>query len=866
MGQVYRARDGRLGREVAVKVLPGEFAANPERRRRFEQESRAAGALNHPNIVAVYDVGEQDGVSYIVSELVEGESLREVIHRGPVPARKALDLAAQIADGLSAAHAAGIVHRDLKPENVMLTRDGRPKILDFGLARYQPPAPAAGEQGTVTVTQPGVVMGTVGYMSPEQVTGAPADARSDIFSLGAILFEMLTGRIPFERATSVETMSAILREDPPDLPGTIAPAVRQIVAHCLEKEPVRRYQSAQDLAFNLRSAAGASMVSGASPKLPAPPPRRLVLPFATGALAVLLVYTIAALLMRAPGADLASYRFTPLATDSPMQSTPVWSPDGKSVAYIRDITGAPNEILVRSLDSLVPVQVASADARSIFWSVDGTRLFYVLTTGVWSVSRAGGAAVQVVAGDYLDASLSPDGKALVLWLETDRTNGPQAKLWISSPPGAPPRKYDPVVFQEQGSYSPVYLRFAPDGRQILLTRPSNSGPEMWLLPFPDGPAAHGKARRIFRQALAPAVWPPFLSWMPDARHVVMSFATGSHPQPRLWMADTRNETMEPITADEGRKISPAVAPDGKTIAYTAEYADFDVVLIPVNGDPVRPLVATGRDEMFPAWSPVGPLLAYVTNRSGPQEIWVRNGEQGSDRPLVTQRDFSDDENLEFWTLTFSPDGHKLAYVRNSSQHLGTIWVSPVDGGTPVRITDAKHFDFAPSWSPDGDWLLYFSSAGGLMKVRVGGTEPAVLLRDRGCRNPAQWSPDGQWIACAEKDGVALLTPEGKKERTVGNKPAFITWSKDGKQIYALLNSGGANWQLDAIDVKSGEEKRISDLGSGHLWAAPNGNSFPLSLSSDGKTLASQVINQRSEIWMLEGFQQPRGMLSRLWVR
>ncbi len=862
MGEVYRAHDTRLGRDIAIKILPAEFAQSPDRRRRFEQEWRAAAALSHANIVALYDAGDQDGVSYIASELVEGEPLRDLIGRGPVPVRKALDLAAQIADGLSAAHSAGVVHRDLKPENIMVTRDGRAKILDFGLARYQPRDSSAPES-TRTVTQPGLVMGTVGYMSPEQVTGSPAGPQSDIFSLGIVLYEMLTGKLAFERTTSVEAMTAILREEPADLPANVPPAVAQMVTRCLEKEPSQRFQSAADLAFALRAASGPSSASGAAPRLTAPR-RRLLLPVTTAVLAVLLVFALFALLAMPRGVNLESYRYTPLASESRHQDMPVWSPDGKSLAYVRNVVNAPNEIMVRNLDSMVPFLVARADARSLFWSADGTRLNYVINTGVWSMSRAGGEATLVLKGDYGDAAASPDRKALVLWLLRGEKDQKEPKLWISSPPGAPLRKYEPVPFEEQGSFSPVYLRFAPDGRKFLLAKPTAMGPELWLLPFPDGAAAKGKARRVFGSMLASAEWPPSFSWMPDSRHLVMSFPSAGLPQPQLWMAHIEDEDLDALTADEASKVHPAVSPDGKKIAYASTVQNFDIVEIPVAGGPVRPLLATSRDEMFPAWSPVAPLLAYVTDRSGPQEIWLRNAQDGSDRPLVTQRDFPAEHTLAFWTLAVSPDGSRLAYARNSTKHLGRIWISPLTGGTPIAVTRSNDFEFGPGWSPDGNWLTFFSSAGGLMKVRVGGTEPPVMLREDLCRNPAQWSPDGKWIACSVDNGVVLLSPDGKQTRKIGTRSSWVTWSADSRQLYALSQGEGASWRLDSIDVSTGAERAISDLGSQYLFSATNGSSFELSLSYDHTALAASVINYQSDIWMLEGFAQPRGWIGHLW--
>jgi eukaryotic-like serine/threonine-protein kinase len=266
MGEVWRARDRRLQRLVALKILPPEVASDPARRARFELEARALGALNHPNVMAIYDVGEDHGRAYIVSELVEGEPLRAVLDRGALPMRKAVELASQMADGIAAAHELGIVHRDLKPENVMVTRSGQAKLLDFGLAKHNSPAPGDNAATiALAVSEPGMVMGTVGYMSPEQVRGEPADARSDIFGFGCILYEMLTGRRAFQAATGVETMHAILHVDPPEFdaaPAKLPPALTGIVRRCLEKRAEQRFQSAADLAFALRSVAGGSVTAG----------------------------------------------------------------------------------------------------------------------------------------------------------------------------------------------------------------------------------------------------------------------------------------------------------------------------------------------------------------------------------------------------------------------------------------------------------------------------------------------------------------------------------------------------------------------------------------------------------------------------
>src|SRR6187455_1355107 len=286
MGEVYRAKDPRLKRDVAIKVLPASVAADADRLRRFETEAQTAGGLNHPNITAVYELGSHDGAPYIVQELLEGETLRSRLAGGPLPVRKATEYAIQTARGLAAAHEKGIVHRDLKPENLFVTNDGRVKILDFGLAKLTQADGAAGPQTNLPTatgggTEPGVVMGTLGYMSPEQVKGKSADARSDIFAFGAILYEMLSGSRAFHRDTAAETMSAILREEPPDLSATnrnVQPGLERVIRHCLEKNPEERFHSAHDLAFDLRALSDASTpaMTAATGKVARPVSRRAV--------------------------------------------------------------------------------------------------------------------------------------------------------------------------------------------------------------------------------------------------------------------------------------------------------------------------------------------------------------------------------------------------------------------------------------------------------------------------------------------------------------------------------------------------------------------------------------------------------------
>ncbi|HKA00968.1 MAG TPA: protein kinase, partial [Candidatus Solibacter sp.] len=332
MGEVFRARDPRLGRDVALKVLPEIFARDESRRARFSQEARAAGALNHPGIVAVYDIGFEDGAFYMVTELVEGPTLRALMEEGRIPHRRMIDLSTQVAEALAAAHTAGITHRDLKPENIMVNQEGRAKILDFGLAKHIAPAPTASAEGataTVAITQEGAVLGTMGYMAPEQIRGKPADARTDIFSLGLVMYEMLSGLRAFQRDTSADSISALLREDPADLPPVTPPGLVQIVNRCLEKEPARRFQSASDLAFSLRSLSAGGSATTQHTAVPFRPRNWLPWTVAAAGLAI----GAAGWWLRPQSAP-APYNVIPLTSFAGVESDPALSPDGKQLAFV----------------------------------------------------------------------------------------------------------------------------------------------------------------------------------------------------------------------------------------------------------------------------------------------------------------------------------------------------------------------------------------------------------------------------------------------------------------------------------------------------------------------------------------------------
>ena len=409
MGEVYRARDTRLNREVAIKVLPAAFARDPERLRRFQQEAQAVAALNHPNILAIHDFGEHEGSLYIVNEFVEGETLHARLRAGALPVRKASELAQQIALGLAAAHEKGIVHRDLKPENILVTRDGRVKILDFGLAKLTPEAATPDSPTLTSQTEPGVVMGTVGYMSPEQVKGQVADHRSDLFSFGAILYEMLAGRRAFRGETSAEMMNAILKEDPQELTETgrsIPPALGRIVRQCLEKNPEERFQSARDVAFALGALSDSG---GAAMGAVSIGPRRAWRPWLRFAAEVVLVGIAVSLFLTRP---YEKPRSSVRAAILPPPGDGFWanitqpaaiSPDGRFLAIIA-IRNGHKQLWLRRLDASDAQPVAgSDDASNPFWSPDSRYVAFFVPGKLKKADVSGGSVSDICpAGDIWD--------------------------------------------------------------------------------------------------------------------------------------------------------------------------------------------------------------------------------------------------------------------------------------------------------------------------------------------------------------------------------------------------------------------------------------------------------------------------------
>ena len=872
-GEVYRAWDPRLERHVALKVLHRRAETDPVRVQRFIAEARAASGLNHPNIVTVFDAAVDQSAPYIVSELVDGRPLRDEISRGSIPLKRLLDLATQITDGLAAAHDAGIVHRDLKPENVMVTRNRRVKILDFGLAQaggFGAAGDNADRGDLETRTDMALGAGTAPYMSPEQARGAATDYRTDQFSFGVILFEMLTGRPAFRRATPEATLDAIINEDVPpfDALGGRAPLPLQwILERCLAKDPGDRYASTSDLLRDLttlRNRLGDVLAStvNSSHRRRLSRRRRLM---AGGVVAACAGLLLTAYAVRRPAAGAPPLRFVPLTSDEGFEGFPAWSPDGHTLAYAADVDGV-LQIFTRRISSPASARVTRAayDCRHPFWSVDGKRVYYVSRArdrdGIWSVGAAGGTP-QVVVEDAMRGAMSTDGRMLAFL--RDEQHGDvvgAAAIYMVSPPGASPRRHAGL-----GTLRLVdgALAFSPDGRTLGIAavprtiglRPEERGWQFWTVPI----ASDAPARRHLAHWTEVVPRISSFSWLPDGRHLVLAVGTLSTPGTHLWMADLESDRAWPLTEGASTEHFPSVSPLGDRVAFTSGEPDYDLVELSLDGARSRRLNPTSRNEADPSWARDGSMMAYVTDRRGHDEIWLHTSTQPlGDRPIITQADFSDDRTILLGAPAFSPDGTRLAYQRNSSAPIWPlrIWISLIAGGPPVPLLPASHegYQSAPTWSPDGEWIAYTEWKANqwlLAKVRVGSGEGPVVLRRDGVPNATpQWSPKGNWITWETAAGFSVVSPDGARDRLLTSDQWLAhAWSPDGTGIVGIREDDDLRLAIVGLDVRTGNARVRGDLGP----SPPVNNPLRgFGLTRDGRSIVTSLVRPRGDLWLIEG--------------
>jgi len=858
MGEVYRARDTKLGREVAVKVLPSEISGDPERRARFEQEARSASALNHPNIITIHEIGTSNGALYIAMELVEGRTLRELLAGGALPPRKLLAIASQVADGLAKAHAAGIVHRDLKPENVMVSKDGFVKILDFGLAKLViPPSEAGSQLATMAAqgTRPGIVLGTVGYMSPEQASGQPADFRSDQFSLGAILYEMATGKRAFQKKTAVETLSAIIREEQEPIAGInpTAPApLRWVVERCLAKEPEDRYASTRDLARDLKQTLDhLSEASGEAAAVEKPRKGRriwvvapLLALFAAGVLDIALRVRWGAAPAAKAAALLKRVTFTPGLEDEPS-----FSPDGKFLAYTTDERGN-LDVVVLPLAGGETIRVASTDADEAqpAWSPDGSRIAFVSAQDhggrlgmalnvpalepylnaklgdIFIAPALGGTPVKLVEDAYYPA-WSPDGKRIVFMAPRDG----QFDLWtVPADGGTPTRLTKEEGFDFQPSWS-------PDGKWIAYGSGRVPGPFNLRVVV----AAGGTSRPLTKD-FAYVTRP---SWSGDGSSIFFSGERNGILNAWRIPFSAEGHPAEPsrVTLGQGQDANISASRDGKKLAFAAVRNEFNIWELTVDTGQLRPITSGAGNPDDPQPSPDGKTLLVQSNRSGENAVWTVDLHG---RFLSQLTPGQGPQPRARW----SPDGRRIAYLRERKLTIQSVGsMSAKDTGVEANYLD---------WSPDGLRIAFSSpteekiSPGeiGMYSVPDGKTRFLTSLKN-GAANPT-WSPDGKRIAFYTQRGsireIWIVSSEGGTPRqlTADSEDSHPAWSPRNPDEIVFLRD---HKRLAILSVSTGKVRFLPGYSAGsYILDLP-------SWSPDGKRIYFSVLRKSGDIYVLEGY-------------
>ncbi len=792
MGEVYRARDSQLAREVAIKVLPEFFASDADWLRRFEQEARAAAALNHPNILAVYQLGTYEGTPYLVSELLEGETLRDRLCRGPLSLRKTINYGVQIAHGLAAAHDKGIVHRDLKPENLFITKDGRAKILDFGLAKVTQPAEAEPDSADALTlhTTPGIVLGTSGYMSPEQVRGQAIDHRSDIFAFGAILREMVTGRRTFHKQTSADTMSAILNEEPRPI-SEVVPSMplglQRVVHRCLEKNPEQRFQSASDLGFALEALSDSGATAATSTRLETIDSRfRRGAAIGAAALAVVAAAVALGYMWARPASVPRGSNYVQLTHDGQPKS--LLGTDGSRL-YLGLGTfpfqgGA--ELPISGGEPRI-IAMPSARAVPVVLSPDGSDLLVVDGQGVppsgslWRMPVTGGSPRRLSDVTGETGAWSPDGKLLAY----TKLN----ELFLAEADGTGSRKLCSV----KGDINSVV--WSPDGQQLRIDASETVGQhELWEV------TANGKN---LHRLLAGWHNPPDECcgrWTADGKYFLFQ-STG-----QIWaLAKPGFLRSEPkpiqLTSSPMSLSTPIPGKDGNKLYVVGQVYHGELMRYDVKSSQFAPVLG-GISAEYADYSRNGEWIAYVSYPEG--TLW-RSRVDGSERLQLTYPPMY--PMLPRW----SPDGKRIIFFEfeRNSKPARIYEISPEGGDPGELLPDDPSQQVDPNWSPDGIKVVFAGTstdAGSVIRVLDLATRKvSTLTGSEGLFSP-RWSPDGRYIGAFSRDSARLLLfdLQGEKWSELAQGSfGWLNWSKDGHYVYVLDQGGkGAVLRVRISDHKT----------------------------------------------------------------
>ena len=783
MGVVFKARDTRLDRFVALKVLPAGRATDPERRLRFVHEAKAASALNHPNILTVHEIASEGEIDFIVTEYVQGQTLAGLIPRAGLHPRVALRYAVQIADALASAHAAGIVHRDLKPANLMVTESGLVKVLDFGLAKMLDLGPAFDDEETRSVlTRGGSILGTFAYMSPEQAEGRAVDPRSDIFSFGAVLYEMVTGRKAFARRSQPATLAAVLKEEPEparQISGDVTPELERIIHRCLRKDPAKRFQSMADLRVALDEIQEVSDPEKAGHAPGAKPGRRVMAAITSGVLVVAATAGVWFARRRAPE-PIEPTRPVPLTSFGGNIRCPALSPDGNQVAFAWDGDSRESlDIYVKLVGPGPPIRLTTdpAPESSPTWSADGSQIAFSRTLtperAALVVMPALGGTERVVAEGAIFGprfAWSQDGRYLVL-AQRSSVGDSYGLFRVALATGDRKPLIETPAGLRLGDFSPA---LSPDGRTLAFARAnSRTSSEIYLLPLTKDLDAAGEPVQLTSENRGSSE----PTWTPDGRKIV--FSVGS-----AWADSVPGLMIIPASVPGGKPRRLLGCEGGEwptgsrrgNLVFARSLRDENIWRLPIEeGRPGRPapLVASTRRDAEPRFSADGKRISFLSDRSGSNQVWLSDAD-GS-RPAQLTSIPAGMTSAARW----SPDGKRIVFVSNPEGQMDVYLTTP-NATQPQRLTHSPAHDTAPSWSRDGAWVYFASNREDgfqVWKMRPEPDAPALRVT-RGGGYAALESGDGRTLLYAKHGGEALwslwkVPVLGGEETLV--IPKIVTW-------------------------------------------------------------------------------------------
>jgi serine/threonine protein kinase/tricorn protease-like protein len=916
MGEVYLAEDAELHRNVALKVLPSEVAAHPDRMRRFKQEAQAAAALNHPNIAHIYEIGESDGVHFIALEFVDGSTLRQLIHDLQTDLPKLLRFLQHAAEGLAKAHAAGIIHRDLKPDNIMVTRDGHAKILDFGLAKLIEPQHISqtspqgiSEVATAILQQhskPGVVLGTVGYMAPEQAQGRvnEIDHRSDIFSFGCILYEAITRRKAFEGTDAIDSLNKIIREQPtpitnfnPDVPYDLQRTVRR----CLAKDPEERYQTIKDVAIEIKEVrrelqgragidttvppasiarstnhqgADAAQISAAPTSLsptPSKHPSSAEYIFdeikrhktVTSVVVALLALVVAGIgygiykwmaQQSKPAPAFQSVKLQRLTTSGKASDAAI-SPDGKWVAHVKSDAGQ-RSLWLRLVATTSDTQVVPPSQQNYYgitFSKDGDYIYYVLgepnnpaTRTLYQVPVLGGASRKLIENVASPVSLSPDGTRLAFM----RGSPTQSALVVANADGTGER---PVAVRKlPNSFSSGGPSWSPDGKRLaslVIVGPSDEAVARTAVV--EVQVESGAERPITSEKWPPSDTGP-VAWLSDGSGLVVIAIDLSSFSVQLWHISYPGGEVRKITNDLNNYNRLSLTADSSALVTVQTEGEMNLWVAP-QGDAGRAKqISSGRGDGSAglSWMPGGKIV-YTSRASGFGDIWSMEQDGKNQKQLTAHAR----ANSYPWA---TPDGRYIVFTSTRARSTRSIWRMDPDGGNLKQLTEGPG-DIFPQSSPDGRWVVFQSTRSGslrLWKVSIDGGEP-VPLTDKWTANPTV-SPDGSLIACFYREGqqnatvkVAIIPFAGGdpvKVLDIPNSvhgPAGLRWTPDGRALTYIDTINGVS-NIWSLPLDGSAPKQLTDFKTDQI--------FWFDFSRDGKNLAVSRGTQTSDVILIKDFK------------